>query len=120
MKVFLYIATTSASLAVMYPPWGTAFLSVAVINLCLHLMDLKTGPQVQLRKKVPKPRVEQKTTSPPPKDHMSPEAEDTLKGLMNMGLKRTDAVRLVLQARQEGHRSTKDLLRRCITLIGQK
>jgi hypothetical protein len=123
MKVFLYIASTSASLAILYPPWGTAFLSVAVINLCLHLMDLKTGPQVQLRKKPP--RVEQRSTSPPrdkssPKDTMTPEAEDSVKGLMTMGLKRTDAVRLVIRAQSEGHRSTKDLLRRCITLVGQK
>lgn len=119
MKVFLYIASTAASLAIMYPPWGTAFLSVAVLNLCLHLMDLKTGPKVQLQGKTPRRRVEPKTTSPPG-DKLSPEANDTLKGLMTMGLKRSDAVRLVIQAQSEGHRSTKDLLRRCITLVGQK
>ncbi len=125
MKVFLYIASTAASLAVLYPPWGTALLSVAVLNLCLHLMDLKTVPKVQLQGKTPRRRVEPKTTSPPrdklsPKDVTSPETEDTVKGLVNMGVKKSDAVRLVLQARSEGLKNTKDLLRRCITLIGQK
>lgn len=125
MKVFLYIASTAASLAVLYPPWGTALLSVAVLNLCLHLMDLKTVPKVQLQGKSPRRRVEPKTTSPPrdklsPKDVTSPETEDTVKGLVNMGVKKSDAVRLVLQARSEGLKNTKDLLRRCITLIGQK
>ena len=125
MKVFLYIASTAASLAVLYPPWGTALLSVAVLNLCLHLMDLKTVPKVHLQGKTPRRRVEPKTTSPPrdnlsPKDVTSPETEDTLKGLMNMGVKKSDAVRLVIQARSEGLKNTKDLLRRCITLIGQK
>jgi hypothetical protein len=125
MKVFLYIASTAASLAIMYPPWGTAFLSVAVLNLCLHLMDLKYGPKVQLQGKTPRRRVEPKTTSPPrdklsPKDVTSPETEDTVKGLVNMGVKKSDAVRLVIQARSEGLKNTKDLLRRCITLIGQK
>ena len=125
MKVFLYVASTAASLAIMYPPWGTAFLSVAVLNLCLHLMDLKYGPKVQLQGKTPRRRVEPKTTSPPgdklsPKDTISPETEDTLKGLMTMGVKKSDAVRLVIQARQEGHRTTESLLRRCITLVGQK
>ncbi len=125
MKVFLYIASTAASLAVLYPPWGTALLSVAVLNLCLHLMDLKTVPKVQLQGKSPRRRVEPKTTSPPrdklsPKDVTSPETEDTVKGLVNMGVKKSDAVRLVLQARSEGLKNTKDLLRRCITLVGQK
>lgn len=125
MKVFLYIASTAASLAVLYPPWGTALLSVAVLNLCLHLMDLKTVPKVQLQGKTPRRRVEPKTTSPPrdklsPKDVTSPETEDTVKGLVNMGVKKSDAVRLVLQARSEGLKNTKDLLRRCITLVGQK
>jgi hypothetical protein len=125
MKVFLYIASTAASLAVLYPPWGTALLSVAVLNLCLHLMDLKTVPKVQLQGKSPRRRVEPKTTSPPrdklsPKDVTSPETEDTVKGLVNMGVKKSDAVRLVIQARSEGLKNTKDLLRRCITLIGQK
>jgi hypothetical protein len=125
MKVFLYIASTAASLAVLYPPWGTALLSVAVLNLCLHLMDLKTVPKVQLQGKTPRRRVEPKTTSPPrdklsPKDVTSPETEDTVKGLVNMGVKKSDAVRLVIQARSEGLKNTKDLLRRCITLIGQK
>ena len=119
MKVFLYIASTAASLAIMYPPWGTAFLSVAVLNLCLHLMDLKYGPKVQLQGKSPRRRVEPKTTSPP-RDKLSPETEDTVKGLVNMGVKKSDAVRLVLQARSEGLKNTKDLLRRCITLVGQK
>jgi len=125
MKVFLYIASTAASLAIMYPPWGTAFLSVAVLNLCLHLMDLKYGPKVQLQGETPRRRVEPKTTSPPwdtlsPKDPIAPETEDTVKGLVNMGVKKSDAVRLVIQARSEGLKNTKDLLRRCITLIGQK
>jgi hypothetical protein len=125
MKVFLYIASTAASLAVLYPPWGTALLSVAVLNLCLHLMDLKTVPKVQLQGKSLRRRVEPKTTSPPrdklsPKDVTSPETEDTVKGLVNMGVKKSDAVRLVLQARSEGLKNTKDLLRRCITLVGQK
>ncbi len=125
MKVFLYIASTAASLAVLYPPWGTALLSVAVLNLCLHLMDLKTVPKVQLQGKSPRRRVEPKTTSPPrdklsPKDVTSPETEDTVKGLVNMGVKKSDAVRLVIQARSEGLKNTKDLLRRCITLVGQK
>jgi len=120
MKVFLYIASTAASLAVLYPPWGTALLSVAVLNLCLHLMDLKTVPKVQLQGKSPRRRVEPKTTSPPGGDKLSPETEDTVKGLVNMGVKKSDAVRLVLQARSEGLKNTKDLLRRCITLVGQK
>ena len=125
MKVFLYIASTAASLAVLYPPWGAALLSVAVLNLCLHLMDLKTVPKVQLQGKSPRRRVEPKTTSPPrdklsPKDTISPETEDTVKGLVNMGVKKSDAVRLVIQARSEGLKNTKDLLRRCITLVGQK
>lgn len=119
MKIFLYIATGSASLAVLYPSHGIQLLSVAVINMCLHLMDLKTGVKVQLQKKSPRRRVDPKTTSPPG-DKLSPETEDTLKGLMTMGLKKSDAVRLVIQARQEGHRTTEALLRRCITLIGQK
>lgn len=88
-------------------------------------MDLKTVPKVQLQGKSPRRRVEPKTTSPPrdklsPKDVTSPETEDTVKGLVNMGVKKSDAVRLVIQARSEGLKNTKDLLRRCITLIGQK
>ncbi len=117
MKVFLYIASTAASLAVLYPPWGTAFLSVAVLNLCLHLMDLKGGPKVQLQRKPPRRQVDK---APPPRDKLSPEVDDTLKGLMNMGLKRSDAVRLVSKAQSEGHRTTEALLRRCMTLVGQK
>ena len=125
MRIFLTISTVSVSLGILYPPWGTQFLLVAVLNLCLHLMDLKTVPKVQLQGKSPRRRVEPKTTSPPrdklsPKDVTSPETEDTVKGLVNMGVKKSDAVRLVIQARSEGLKNTKDLLRRCITLIGQK
>ncbi len=120
MRLFLYIASVSASLSIMYPPYGRELLSVAVLNLCLHLMDLKTGVKVQLQKKRVRPKKPEPKTTSPPGDKLTPEAEDTLRGLMNMGLRRTDAVRLVLQARSEGLKNTKDLLRRCITLIGQK
>ncbi len=120
MKVFLYISSVSASLAILYPPYSVQLLSVAVLNLCLHLMDLKTGVKVQLQKKQVRPKKPEPKTTSPPGDKLTPEAEDTLRGLMNMGLRRTDAVRLVLQARSEGLKNTKDLLRRCITLIGQK
>ena len=120
MKVFLYISSVSASLAILYPPYSTQLLSVAVLNLCLHLMDLKTGVKVQLQKKQVRPKKPEPKTTSPPGDKLTPEAEDTLRGLMNMGLRRSDAVRLVLQARSEGLKNTKDLLRRCITLIGQK
>lgn len=115
MKLFLTIAAVFASFSILYPPWGTQLLSVAVLNLCLHLMDLKTGTNVKrLRTKKPL------DIKPPPvgPETLSPQNQDVINGLMNMGLKKSEAVRLVIQVRrdQPSLRDTADILKRCITL----
>lgn len=121
MRIFLIFATLFASFSILYPPWGTQLLSVAVLNLCLHLLDLKTVTNVQR----PKPRVKKPEDIPKvpvPESSPPPYVQDVLSGLSNMGLKKSEAVRLVLQVRREepSLRDTADILKRCITLSYKK
>lgn len=123
MRIFLILSTVFASFSILYPPWGTQLLSVAVINLCLHLMDLKTVPNVQRRQ--PKKPVDIPPVATVPvseSETFSPYVQDVLKGLSTIGLKKSDAVRLVLQIRRDhpSLRDTAEILKRCITLSYKK
>lgn len=77
-------------------------------------MDLKTGANVKRRQsKKPldiRPRAPETQT------------QDVINGLLNMGLKKSEAVRLVLQVRQDqpSLRDTSEILKRCITLSYKK
>jgi Holliday junction resolvasome RuvABC DNA-binding subunit len=117
MKIFLYISAVTVSLSILYPPWGTQLLSVAVLNLCLHLMDLKTGANVK-RRQTKKPL----DIRPRAPETQTPQTQDVINGLLNMGLKKSEAVRLVLQVRQDqpSLRDTSEILKRCITLSYKK
>lgn len=117
MKIFLTIAVVSASFSILYPPWGTQLLSVAVLNLCLHLMDLKMGANVK-RPRIKKPL----DIRPRAPETQTPQTQDVLKGLLNMGLKKTEAERLVLRVLKDhpSLRDTSDILKRCITLSYKK
>ncbi len=121
MRIFLTISTVSVSLGILYPPWGTQFLLVAVLNLCLHLMDLKTEPNVQ-RLRTKKPVDIKPPPSGPETPPDTPYVQDVLKGLSNIGIKKSEAVRLVLQVRRDNPslRDTGEILKRCITLSYRK
>lgn len=95
---------------------ATQLLSVAVLNLCLHLMDLKTMVNVK------RPRTKKPNDIKPPPSGTTTQNQDILNGLMNMGIKKSEAVRLVLLVRQDqpSLRDTGEILKRCITLSYNK